>query len=71
VQIWVVLILLHLVYALRERIAIAADCDPFEVSVPCWRICCPGFAAPQPCSSNSSFNRVESMACYVRAHVSC
>ena len=33
-QIWVVLILLHLVYALRERIAIAADCDPFEVSVP-------------------------------------
>src|SRR5713226_574799 len=34
VQIWVVLILLHLVYALRERIAIAADCDPFEVSVP-------------------------------------
>jgi hypothetical protein len=35
VQIWVVLILSHLVmYALRERIARAADCDPFEVSVP-------------------------------------
>ena len=34
VQIWVVLILSHLVYALRERIALAADCDPFEVSVP-------------------------------------
>jgi hypothetical protein len=33
-QIWVVLILSHLVYALRERIALAADCDPFEVSVP-------------------------------------
>lgn len=34
VQIWVVLILSHIVYALRERIALAADCDPFEVSVP-------------------------------------
>ncbi len=34
VQIWVVLILSHLVYALRERIALAAACDPFEVSVP-------------------------------------
>jgi hypothetical protein len=34
VQIWVVLILSHLVYALRERIALVADCDPFEVSVP-------------------------------------
>jgi hypothetical protein len=34
VQIWVVLILSHMVYALRERIARAADCDPFEVSVP-------------------------------------
>lgn len=33
-QIWVVLILSHLVYALREHIALAADCDPFEVSVP-------------------------------------
>jgi hypothetical protein len=33
-QMWVVLILSHLVYALRERIARAADCDPFEVSVP-------------------------------------
>jgi Transposase DDE domain len=33
-QIWVVLILSHLVYALRERIARASDCDPFEVSVP-------------------------------------
>jgi hypothetical protein len=33
-QIWVVLILSHLVYALRERIARVADCDPFEVSVP-------------------------------------
>lgn len=34
VQIWVVLILAHIVYALRERIALAANCDPFEVSVP-------------------------------------
>ena len=34
VQIWVVLILSHLVYALRERIARASACDPFEVSVP-------------------------------------
>jgi hypothetical protein len=34
IQIWVVLILAHTVYALRERIAHAQDCDPFEVSVP-------------------------------------
>ena len=34
VQIWIVLILSHLVYALRERIALAAQCDPFEVSMP-------------------------------------
>jgi hypothetical protein len=35
VQIWVGLILSHLVYALRERIALAVDCDPFvEVSIP-------------------------------------
>jgi hypothetical protein len=34
VQIWVVLILSHIMYALRERIATAADCEPFEVSVP-------------------------------------
>jgi hypothetical protein len=34
VQIWVVLLLSHIVYALRERIATAANCDPFEVSVP-------------------------------------
>ena len=34
VQIWVVLILSHIVSALRERIALAADCDLFEVSVP-------------------------------------
>jgi DDE family transposase len=34
VQIWVVLILSHIVYALRERIATAANCEPFEVSVP-------------------------------------
>ncbi len=33
-QIWVVLILAHVVYALRERIALAANCDPSEVSVP-------------------------------------
>ena len=33
-QIWVVLILSHIVYALRERIATAANCEPFEVSVP-------------------------------------
>lgn len=34
VQIWVVLLLSHIVYALRERIALAVDCDLFEVSVP-------------------------------------
>jgi hypothetical protein len=34
VQIWVVLILAHIVYALRERIALTANGDPFEVSVP-------------------------------------
>jgi hypothetical protein len=34
VQIWIVLILSHLVYALRERIALTAQCDPFEVSMP-------------------------------------
>ncbi len=34
VQIWVVLILSHIVYALRERIAMAATCEPCEVSVP-------------------------------------
>jgi hypothetical protein len=34
VQIWIVLILAHIVYALRERIARASGCDPFEVSVP-------------------------------------
>jgi hypothetical protein len=44
-QIWVVLILSHLVYALRERIALAADCDTFEVSVP--RHCGPAAPALQ------------------------
>ena len=34
VQIWVVLILSHIVYALRERIATAANCEPCEVSLP-------------------------------------
>jgi hypothetical protein len=34
VQIWVVLLLSHIVYAFRERIATAAYCDPFEVSTP-------------------------------------
>jgi hypothetical protein len=34
VQIWVVLILSHIVYALRERIAMTANCEPCEVSVP-------------------------------------
>src|SRR6266702_2917768 len=34
VQIWIVLILSHLVYALRERIALTAQCNPFEVSMP-------------------------------------
>jgi hypothetical protein len=33
-QIWVVLILSHIVDALRERIATAADCESFDVSVP-------------------------------------
>ena len=34
VQIWVVLLLSHMVYARRPRIATAANCAPFEVSVP-------------------------------------
>src|SRR5437899_12899914 len=34
VQIWVVLILSHIVYALRERLATAANCESCEVSVP-------------------------------------
>jgi hypothetical protein len=34
VQIWIVLLLSHMVYALRDRIATAANCDPFEVSMP-------------------------------------
>lgn len=34
VQIWGVLLLSHIVYALRDRIATAANCEPFEVSVP-------------------------------------
>lgn len=34
VQIWVVLLLAHIVYALRERLATAAKCEPCEVSVP-------------------------------------
>lgn len=34
VQIWIVLMLSHLVYALRERMALIAQCDPFEVSIP-------------------------------------
>jgi hypothetical protein len=33
-QIWVVLILSHIIYALRERMAVASGCNPFEVSVP-------------------------------------
>src|SRR5258706_15132654 len=57
VQIWVVLILSHLVYALRERIALVADCDPVEVSGPYWWICCLGLAAPQRSSSTSSCKR--------------
>src|SRR6266699_3338202 len=34
VQIWVVLILSHIVYALRERIVTATNCESSEVSVP-------------------------------------
>jgi hypothetical protein len=48
VQIWVVLILSHLVYALRERIARAADCDPFEVSVPLLVDLLPRLCSPYP-----------------------
>jgi hypothetical protein len=43
VQIWVVLLLSHIVYALRERIATAATCEPCEVSVPRH-----GRTAPEP-----------------------
>jgi hypothetical protein len=48
VQIWVVLILSHIVYALRERIAIASGCDPFEVSVPLLVDLLPRFCGPSP-----------------------
>lgn len=48
VQIWVVLILSHLVYALRERIARAANCDPFEVSVPLLVELLPRLGGPCP-----------------------
>ena len=71
VQIWVVLILSHLVYALRERIALVADCDPVEVSGPYWWICCLGLAAPQRSSSTSSCKRVGSLASCVRARAWC
>jgi hypothetical protein len=47
-QIWVVLILSHLVYALRERIAQAAGCDPFEVSVPLLVELLPRLCNPYP-----------------------
>jgi hypothetical protein len=47
-QIWVVLILSHLVYALRERIASAADCNPFEVSVPLLVDLLPRLCNPYP-----------------------
>lgn len=50
VQIWVVLILSHLVYALRERLARAADCDPFEVSVPLLVDLLPRLCGPCPLS---------------------
>jgi hypothetical protein len=48
VQIWVVLILSHIVYALRERISRAADCDPFEVSVPLLVDLLPRLGSPSP-----------------------
>lgn len=48
VQIWVGLILSHLVYALRERIARASDCDPFEVSVPLLVDLLPRLCSPSP-----------------------
>jgi hypothetical protein len=48
VQIWVVLILSHIVYALRERIATAAGCDPFEVSVPLVVELLPRLGSPCP-----------------------
>jgi hypothetical protein len=48
VQIWVVLILSHIVYALCECIARAADCDPFEVSVPLLVDLLPRLGSPSP-----------------------
>jgi hypothetical protein len=50
VQIWVVLIFSQIVYALRERIATAANCETFEVSMP---------LLPQLCSpSGLQFERL-------------
>lgn len=48
IQIWVVLILSHIVYALREQIALTADCDPFEVSVPILVDLLPRLWGPSP-----------------------
>jgi hypothetical protein len=67
VAIWVVLILSHLVYTLRDRMAEASNCDTCEVSVPWYG----GSAAPARSISNSSFKRAVSWQACVRAHVSC
>jgi hypothetical protein len=66
VQIWVVLILSHIVYALRERIATAANCEPCEVSVPLLVE-----LLPKLCSNSElQFKRVDNLAWCVRVHVS-
>jgi hypothetical protein len=49
-QIWLGLILSHLVCALRECIARASDCDPFEVSVPLLVDLLPQLCSPCPLS---------------------
>ena len=71
-QMWVVLILSHLVYALRERFATAADCDPFEVSVP--RHGRPAAQAVQPLPALARTTRASRQSAgeaRVRAHDSC
>jgi len=71
-QIWVVLILSHLVYAdaanvLPER----RTAIPLRCRYPCWWIYCLGFAILTRSSLNSSFNQAVRWACCVRIRILC
>jgi hypothetical protein len=70
VQIWVVLILSHLVYAdAVSALPWRQTVIPLRCRCPCWWICCLGLAAGQRSRSNRSFKQVGSLACCVRVHV--